>query len=312
MSTLIVGAGLSGLIAACLFPNSKIIEASKGPKEHHHALLRFKTNHVGLAIGIPFQPVTVHKGIWFNNQFVQPNIRLSNLYSKKILGRINDRSIWNIDTVTRYIAPPNFYEQLLDRAYSRLEFGVQLDADTIRSHNGTVIVSTIPMDYLYRLTSEFDSNIPAAPEFHYAPINVSRYQVKNCDTYQTVYYPSPSIPQYRVSITGDLMIEESTGGATNNNPDVLTAPFGLNHSDLISISENHTQNYGKISPIDNSWRRAFMHRMTVQYGIYSLGRFATWRNILLDDVLKDIDLIRNMIKEDSYGLRSRLATTSII
>ena len=45
-----------------------------------------------------------------------------------------------------------------------------------------------------------------------------------------------------------------------------------------------------------------MHKMTVDHGVYSLGRFATWRNILLDDVVKDIDVIKSMMGQDKYGL----------
>ena len=37
-----------------------------------------------------------------------------------------------------------------------------------------------------------------------------------------------------------------------------------------------------------------------KYGIYSLGRHATWRKILLDDVVGDIERIQSMMKTSAY------------
>lgn len=52
---IILGAGLSGLIAGCMFPLAKIIESSKKEdyfSNSHKALLRFRTSAVGDALGI--------------------------------------------------------------------------------------------------------------------------------------------------------------------------------------------------------------------------------------------------------------------
>jgi hypothetical protein len=96
-----------------------------------------------------------------------------------------------------------------------------------------------------------------------------------------------------------LLIAEYIGASDDFD---FTEPFGFGWKS-VSIEETKSkQKYGKIAPIDNAWRRAFMHRLTIDNGIYSLGRFATWRNILLDDIIKDISVIKEMMKQDSYGL----------
>ena len=63
------------------------------------------------------------------------------------------------------------------------------------------------------------------------------------------------------------------------------------------------QRYGKILPFDEEERQAFILWATETFGIYSLGRFATWRQILLDDLVRDIGVIKRLIENRSrYNL----------
>ena len=74
----ILGAGLSGLIAAAVNPQAKVFEASSRDKQSHRAVLRFRTPAVGDAVGIPFRKIRVYKNIWVDGKFYEPNIQLSN------------------------------------------------------------------------------------------------------------------------------------------------------------------------------------------------------------------------------------------
>ncbi|NDG64822.1 MAG: hypothetical protein EBY29_15370, partial [Planctomycetes bacterium] len=66
------------------------------------------------------------------------------------------------------------------------------------------------------------------------------------------------------------------------------------------------QPYSKILPIDEGERRKFIVWATDQHGIYSLGRFATWRpGLLMDDVVNDVRVIRKIIKNGSYEYRMK-------
>ena len=42
--------------------------------------------------------------------------------------------------------------------------------------------------------------------------------------------------------------------------------------------------------------------MSHDHGVFRLGRFALHKNILLDDVAKDIRVIKAMMADDSYGV----------
>ena len=58
---MIVGAGLTGLIAAHAWPQALVVEAVSGPTGSHHALLRFRSDAVARLTGVEFRRVTVRK-----------------------------------------------------------------------------------------------------------------------------------------------------------------------------------------------------------------------------------------------------------
>jgi len=299
----IYGAGLAGLLAGCVFQNAKIIEAAPRHNISHKALLRFRSSAVGDAVGIPFRKVRVHKGIWFESRFQQPSIMLANMYSRKVIGKLADRSIWNLDPVDRFIAPEDFIEQLVDRCESRIQWETKVDAQQIELETAQVI-STMPMNVMLNLINELDPTQKTdAPEFKFSQISVRRWRVKDADVFQTVYFPCEKTTLYRASITKDLLIAEYIGEPDERYWLVLQA-FGLTSDDVEEI-ETVKQGFGKIAPIDDAWRKNFIYRLSNNYTIYSLGRFGTWRNILMDDVLNDLQVIKKLMNANSYE-RSRI------
>jgi len=288
------GAGISGLIAASVFPQAEVYEASTREKmSGHKALLRFRSTAVADAVGIDFRKVTVHKGLWSEGRFVQPSILHANRYSQKVVGRLADRSVWNLNAVERYIAPEDFIDHLIDRAAGRIHWGTSIDQGAEKMVGP--IISTIPMNVMAAMMRV------ASPEFQYAQITVKRYRVRGADIFQSVYVSDPLTKCYRVSITGDLLISEWIGDETDTFN--VAAPFGLTRMDLEEL-ETTKQRYGKISPIEDRWRKNFILKLSNEHDIYSLGRFGTWRNILLDDVVHDLAVIKRLINDDAYG-RSR-------
>lgn len=290
---IILGAGLSGLIAATQFPNARILEASVSPVNNHNALLRFRTDAIGKMVGIPFQAVTVTKGIWHNGDYHRPSIRLSNLYSNKVIGELKGRSIDNIDTVERYIAPPNFTDLLRDIVGNRVEYGSEVNADTldglIRSNPGGIL-STIPLPSILKLL-----DIAPHIDFQRATIHVYTADIPNCKVHQTVYYPGADTAIYRASITGGHLVIEAMSIVNDFNP--VWESFGIEPQPL---RIQPCQRYGKISPIGRELGRHIVYSLTRDADIYSLGRFATWRNILLDDLVRDIALIKSLANSSAY------------
>lgn len=295
------GAGLAGLVAAQAFQNATIIERrEKSPEGTHKALLRFRSPAVGEFLGIPFRPVTVRKGIWFNGRYVEPTIQRANWYARKVIGRLADRSIWNLETVERYIAPEDLVPQLLARFDSRIQWGKTVEATIVKEDHA--VVSTLPIGVLAKLYG--GDHPPLARQ----AVQVKRWRVRNSDVHQTVYFPDPDIALYRASITGDLLIAEyvvDDGFTGIGQLGPLLEPFGLRAEECDPI-EDVSQEYGKIAPINEAWRRSFVFRMSNEHGVYSLGRFGTWRNILIDDVLQDVNVIRRLLNTDSYGARQAM------
>ncbi len=73
-------------------------------------------------------------------------------------------------------------------------------------------------------------------------------------------------------------------------------------------SEVDIQRYGKISPLPAQQRQALLLRLTREFGVYSLGRFATWRNLLLDDLPQDAERIRALLRMSAYERELRGAS----
>lgn len=301
---IIVGAGLSGLIAGCIFPQATIHEAAPEPRESHRALLRFRSDSVAKVTGIDFTPVQVRKGIFMDGKFHEPNIALANKYSFKVAGKVLDRSIWNTETVTRYIAPENFYALLLSQLRNRIQYNSPFD---FREPNSMPIISTAPLDVvLPRLNLAIH---PLSLKFSRSPITVLRYKLDHFEgVYQTVYFPSWDHPMYRASITGNTLIVELMQTDKHGNPwmfeDLIEAFGGIRLDEY--PSEQVDQRYGKITPIDEGWRKSILHSLTTKRNIFSLGRFATWRNILLDDVVQDAYAIKRLMAISDYDRQLQL------
>jgi hypothetical protein len=284
---LIAGAGLAGLIAGHIFPQAQIIERSEGPGAMHQALLRFRSDEVSRVTSIPFTAVSVRKGIFHEGDFRAPSIRLANMYSMKVAGKLLNRSIWGLDPVTRHIAPSDFYERLLAHLGHRITWGQDLSDHLSQLHDP--IISTAPMPSLLEAVG-----IELDVEFRKAPITVSKFRVDG-SVFQTIYYPGDSTEVYRASITGDTLIIESMGDVGAEDLEMVVDSFGI--SQVLEPLGRTSQRFGKIAPIDNKVRKEIIYRLTTQHQVYSVGRFATWRNILLDDVVKDLRVVRSMIEQ---------------
>ncbi len=305
---IIYGAGLAGLLAANMLRREQpvIHEAQASLPNNHEALLRFRSDVVSRASGIPFRRVTVEKSIRYKGRTIsRPDIQLNNLYSAKVTGEYQQRSIADTRPVERYIAPPNLVA-IMARSLN-IEYNRPLEASEVKArllNADDPAISTIPMPALMKLI-----DWPKV-DFKYKSIWSAWILVKQpaMDLYQTIYYPDPEIPYYRVSITGNRIILEFSAAPDSRDIqkaiEKISDDFGL-HSIIISTADLMVkeQRYGKLLPIEDAERRQFILAMTDEYRIYSLGRFSTWRQILMDDVVNDVHLIEKWISERSAYAR---------
>lgn len=291
--TIIVGAGLAGLLAAHAWPTARIIEAAPSPNASHKALMRFRSDVCAKLTGVEFRKVMVRKGIYFEGRFVQPNIEVANLYSQKVIGRLADRSIWNLDPVERFIAPEDFYDQLIASVGNRIEWNTKFTPEMAKD---ATVISTMPLPIMLDLCGY----IMPKEQFNRSPIKVRRWRIPNADVFQTVYFPDPETSLYRASITGDLLIVEEVPSGDGEQAPLYWAErvFGIDPESLEPLDEVK-QTYGKVDELPAQLRKNLLFELTASRDIYSLGRFATWRNILLDDVVEDISVIKRLIKSAS-------------
>lgn len=318
---IIVGAGLAGLIAACKITNAEIWEASNGPTENHKALLRFRDESVSHATGIPFREVTVHKSIfWDEAHHAACNPMFANAYARKVTGSISgDRSVWNLDTVRRFVAPEDFYMRLVHRFGSRIDWQSSIGANEIaRGQRSHQIVNTTPLPVIMAACGLNTGALKSNDEFSSMPIDVLRFRLpKGTDVYQTVYFPEPDIRTYRASITGDLLIIECVRETNwcfgwklpeDVELEMVCGAFGLDYHTDVDEIERVDQRYGKIVAIPRAQREAILYELTRDFNVFSIGRFATWRNILLDDVVKDVEIVSRLMASSTYGRELVLAS----
>jgi hypothetical protein len=260
---------------------------------NHTAVLRFRSTKVADVLGIPFRKVTMIKSAvaWGNP------IADALAYSFKATGQYrSDRSIVSGTVVdTRYVAPADLIMRMAGQIPSDailLDREFDFDSDWTQP-----IISTIPMPRLMEILKY------RGPQFrHHSGRNIHA-QIADCDAYVSLLIPDPANPITRISITGSEAIIES-GESDWSNIGIITsasALLGIPEDKFSSITV-HQQPYAKIQPIDDNIRKDFMYWATDHHGIFSLGRFATWRpGLLADDMVQDVTRISGWIN-DRYSM----------
>jgi hypothetical protein len=181
---------------------------------------------------------------------------------------------------------------------AEISYNMSLSEYSIANTSGPII-STIPMPVLMKIVGW--DEIPDFPKQKIYTIRAT-IDKPDCDIYQTIYYPDPTVPHYRVSVIGNVVICEAAVPIESKPAphimSILMDDFGFRPSKITNITSS-TQEYGKIRPIDERLRKEFIFQMTTQHNIYSVGRFATWRQILLDDVVDDVKVVEEFIRGKS-------------
>jgi hypothetical protein len=291
----IVGAGMAGLLAANMLHRMEPVVFERQAKlpNNHTAVLRFRSTKVADVLGIPFRKVTMIKSaVSWNNPIAD-----ALAYSFKATGQYrSDRSIVSGTVVdTRYVAPADLIMRMArqipsDAILLNREF--DYDGDWQQP-----IISTIPMPRLMEILGY------RGPQFrHHSGRNIHA-QIADCDAYVSLLVPDPANPITRISITGSEAIIESVESDWSNVGIITSASalLGIPEDKFSSITV-HQQPYAKIQPIDDNIRKDFMYWATDHRGIFSLGRFATWRpGLLADDMVQDVTRISGWIN-DRYSM----------
>jgi len=308
----IFGAGLSGLIAAKMMHEQlpQIYERQSSLPNNHNSVLRFRSSVVGDVTNIAFSKVKVLKAIHEPTNPVADAIR----YSLKVTGKLQSRSILDTDTVERYVAPPDLVSRLASTA------SIAYDVDFLNwSHNliktgRPSVISTIPMPAMMEMFEWQE-----LPEFAYYDGWSVKLKIDpdlEPTLHATVYYPGPT-PVYRATVCGGEVILEGVGEVDGSDCsiflDVVSVlnSLGLETRHIESWGEvkaNRYQKIAELTPYDRDIAKRFIVWLTQKHGIYSLGRYATWRpKLLLDDLPQDVRIIQSLISGgDSYSIRLKM------
>jgi hypothetical protein len=280
----IIGAGLSGLLAANMLRRHDvtIIEKQKELPNNHHAVLRFRSPEIGNILGINFKKVNMIKTHVPYRNLVADSLS----YSKKVSGMyLSDRSIIaGTISAERYIAPPDLIQQMAEN--------VKINFDSFQYTDTIPHISTIPMPIMMGILG-YSEKI----SFKSVPGVVFTGTVLDCDAYVSVLFPGPE-PYSRATITGNqLMIEFPDLEEVPETIDLALAYVHLGFDDVVVLDGAFKkQEFFKIIGIDDAERKKFQRWATVNYNIYSLGRYATWRpKLLLDDLIDDVRKIESWI-----------------
>ncbi len=294
---------MAGLLAAQMLRrySPAVFEAQDSLPDNHGALLRFRSNIVAEATGIPLRRVEVQKALRRDTDPLltqQLTLADANRYALKVIGEAIPRSILSLAPGERYVAHDDFLANLASGV--QIHFRAPLTPEELqgRTPDSPPIISTIPMPVLMHMVGW-----SPAPTFAWRPIWTVRCRIiaPRVNLFQTIYYPGAD-DYYRASITGNQLIveymsEPSRTGAASDLADICD-DFGFGSLDSEPYIVKR-QEYGKLLPIPEDERKAFILAMSDQLAIYSLGRFATWRQILLDDVVKDVRHIETFLTQRS-------------
>lgn len=316
--TKIIGLGMASLLAKCYFKDAELIVRESeleafDPNKHHTAVLRFKSDLVSKISGIEMPHVIVRKEVVnaYNNK-MDLSIAAINAYSLKVNECLVERSITDADKiVSRYVPRDNFISQLWDNIDKEdiVTVNDTFDLNTL-CEKDEAIISTIP---LWKWYKELRND---GLDYNIKPIRVVVYKIPNCNLHQTIYFPFHN-GVYRVTIEYDRMIIEAVNelnGDINsisflNEPDrflfEVCKAFGIFNWSNFKLISDHVYHLGKMNTfnIDNNRRKALILDLTLKKNIYSLGRYATMRNIGMDSIAEDILKIDKLIKIDNYSSR---------
>lgn len=295
----VFGAGMAGLLAANMLRDRLhfVYESQQTLPNNHSAVLRFKTSIISDTLNIPFRQVKMMKAVlpWKNP------IADALAYSRKTNGVASLRSSIgaNGEVYDRYISPDNLIELMAQPLLREEQIGLNspIEFGDISEFQkaGEKIISTLPMPKLMAIL-EYPHRDRV--QFRSVPGWNVIAELDKVDAYLSMYLPNPSLLGSRISITGRQLVVECHEPVVGYETDVVIQAMeclGL-PANMASLPIVKPQLYSKILPIDNDERKRFIIWASDTFGIYSFGRYATWRpGLLLDDLVQDFRIIMRLI-----------------
>jgi len=298
-SITIVGAGMSGLIAAevlsangfeySISERRKISDILTEPENVYY----YHSDNISKIIPVPLKKVEVKKYFydWGELKFIS-NINPSILfeYTSSDHGLMTNSSIQKcgsseVGYVEKYDL--NLHHILLERHQHKINFGDQIDSDIFKK-NENIIINTAPLYILDELIKNKDLEFKDMIDTVY----VCEVQGLSLDNIIVIYSNNGF---KRLVATGNKIIIENP--FHNDIKMVISNLFGSH----IQFDVKNESIIRKIDRIDEVRRKNVLFQLTKDYGIYNLGRYATWSYKRVDHIVEDAFDVVNMIRFSQQG-----------
>lgn len=317
---LIIGAGLSGMMMGYLLKrNYEIIDGAPMPNFRTGAPFYLHAPIDWLPSSQSWKQIDVHHNYWDGSEFGnRPTIKHFNDYSRKILaGKISDTSLKFMDgSVKQGYVPGNgeagqVLRDLHEEVDGRTHFGCKLKKLDAQAKLATIegplgdpfevkyqrLISTMPLPVLLKMVGEkFEHSFQADDIF------TSFYKVPEgavVDAYQVIYITSDQWTPYRASLMGQqVFIESMHHQSKAENLNLIKLLWGFK---TIEASGEQVIKNGKFHPIERTQRRLLLAKLTNQYDIYCLGRFAVWDYKRIDHIANDAQALLKIIRSTAIA-----------
>jgi len=314
----ILGLGLAGSIMQAVLSTwekeilNEICIIGDSKYWDHKALFRFQNADLGALLGIDLIEIIVYKAIYYRGKvYTESNILFSNLYSLKTVEALIIKSIKDLTPRMRWLPKTrgHFRESRINRGWIKVLPGrvsqvglgwVSYEAEDCKGKGEIdcdTIISTLPMEFVVNcLGLDLDERI----KFKSSPIFIYRadFEPEFNELCQTIYFPDLEFPVYRASIDFKEIIIEAIRECKEEELLEVLGAFGLSkiHLPGKGTFDCFIQKYGKIKPLQDEVRQTLLYKLTTDYNIYSLGRFALWKNLKADEILQDAQKIKKYIE----------------
>lgn len=323
MKMIIIGAGIAGTMAYNYFRKySPVVYEAKPNRAafiDSDAIIRMKDLAISYLFGTEAKEIEVEKWIHHEGRYYSStNPFFSCSYSQKVTGTgaLTSRSIENLGKVKRYLINPKMNIPEDQIKFGKIFYGVCSDSrgkyasfnqDEVIEYD--VLISTIPMSVMLLAGGlEIDDVEQPASQFWGVSIYTKTFsfqKIFSVDKYYTVYVPDQNTDIYRVNLSPDGIKFEAVYDYCGLDDETciyaIEEMFGISERELDIDPNQKAKKIGenKIKGIDAELRKRILYQLTSRHNIYSLGRYAIWKNIGVDDLMKDIKRIDQMISAQS-------------
>lgn len=323
VETLVIGAGLSGLMMGCLLKRNYLI-VERAPALNFEIGTPFYLHAPLDWLPTRWKEIDVHQHCWDGGRFHRiPDLKMMNDYSFKIVGKIVDTSLKFLDgSVKRGFVPESgnpgqVLRDLYEEVEPKLLLGAKLTALDTKNKAAYIsfdkgggrlvrykrIISTIPLPALLKML-----DMPSPFVFQSDPIVNLFFTVpadKSVDSYQIINVTDPTDPFYRISLMDQKVVAETmdTKEPVNNLIEQAAAlAKRLWRLDLdASACKPVVVRPGKFHPIEKTSRKLLLAKLTNELGIYCLGRYAVWDYKRIDHTSQDAHQILKIMKSQEVA-----------